>query len=158
MTAPPLQGPTSVYALYGADGRLLYVGVARVGREKERWEEHRRHQQWWPDVHTRHIVGIYPNRAEALAAEAGLIKSARPLHNHIHNGTNPHRVRVGPPSPRARTTSPRSQVRPSRFLTPLLLFLSLLTLLLKPGRGKRGSTAYRVIRRLERYLKRHRQR
>lgn len=153
MTAPPLQGPTSVYALYGADGRLLYIGVARVGRERDRWEEHRRNQQWWPAVHTRHIVGIYPSRMEALAAEASLIRSAKPLYNRIHNSANPRLFQAAGPLKKQKAATRR---RSPWLLAPLVLLLSVFALLSAPRRGSRGTLLYRVVRRLQKALKRRR--
>lgn len=162
MTTTPLEGPTAVYALYAADGQLLYVGVARAGRERQRWEEHRRDKPWWPQVATRHVVGVYGTRAEALRVEEGMIRSAQPVFNQVHNGQNPWRVHI-PKQQQGRGAGPRSRPRSSRrrgrspwltlALSPLLILLWVLSVLLAPGRGRKRSMPYRAIQALRRAMR-----
>lgn len=68
---------TSVYRLYDADDRLLYVGLAN--RPAERWGTHAG-QPWWPLV-VRKEITRYPTREEALRVEAAAIIGEDPLHN-----------------------------------------------------------------------------
>jgi hypothetical protein len=53
--------PTSVYRLYDADRRLLYVGVAYD--PAARWKQHRS-RRWWKDVVEKTVVP-YPTRKDA---------------------------------------------------------------------------------------------
>lgn len=74
--------PQALYRFYDAAGRLLYVGITadlprRLGR-------HKRDRPWWADV-TRVEVAHYPDRENALAAEAEAITDERPLYNVRHN-------------------------------------------------------------------------
>lgn len=69
--------PTVVYRFFGASGELLYVGVAF--NPSWRFEEHRAFKPWHQIV--RIELTWYPNRPEALAAEANAIKVEAPLWN-----------------------------------------------------------------------------
>lgn len=71
--------PTDVYLLYDEDGALLYVGISLT--VAQRMGQHRGSKSWWSDVR-RIEVDHFPNRAEALEAEAELIDEWRPPHNH----------------------------------------------------------------------------
>lgn len=69
---------TTVYRLYDAKGRLLYVGTSV--EPQERWEQHSREKLWWSSV-ARATVDWFSSRTEALAAEREAIRSEYPLHN-----------------------------------------------------------------------------
>lgn len=67
-----------LYRFFDADGRLLYVGVARdLG---SRFAAHRRRSAWWSDT-ARGATVVYPSRAAAELAEAIAILSEHPIHN-----------------------------------------------------------------------------
>lgn len=70
--------PTDVYRLYGADGRLLYVGVAANGYGRVR--THSRQKRWWPEV-TRVCIIQYADRPIAEAMEARAIRDENPFYN-----------------------------------------------------------------------------
>jgi hypothetical protein len=76
---------TSVYALYGETGDLLYVGIAASDRLYDRWDEHRRTKPWWDEVADMKEVDSYPDRALAETAEAMLIRKRQPKYNKQHN-------------------------------------------------------------------------
>lgn len=68
---------TTVYRLFDAGGRLLYVGASR--RPQERIREHR-HRSWWPRV-AKTTLTEYPDRAAALNAETVAIVEELPAYN-----------------------------------------------------------------------------
>jgi hypothetical protein len=70
--------PASVYRLFDADDRLLYVGCSESVRT--RLNAHRCEKDWFPTV-TRTTVQGFPTREEALAAELEAIRSEAPVHN-----------------------------------------------------------------------------
>jgi predicted GIY-YIG superfamily endonuclease len=70
--------PTSVYRLFDADDRLLYVGCSEYWNL--RINAHRRDKDWFPTV-TRTTVERFPTREEALAAELAAIRTEAPIHN-----------------------------------------------------------------------------
>lgn len=84
LTARPMvrQGPASLYRLFGADGSLLYVGIA--GNPGRRFEQHSKDKPWWSDVASVRLEH-FPDRALAVAAEAMAIRVECPIHNVIHN-------------------------------------------------------------------------
>lgn len=70
--------PTSVYLMFAADHRLLYVGITR--NLPMRTKTHGREKQWWHEVsYTLHEH--YRNRRTAARREAYLIRVLRPVHN-----------------------------------------------------------------------------
>ncbi|YCK35166.1 hypothetical protein ACNF49_14085 [Actinomadura sp. ATCC 39365] len=73
---------TSVYQYFGAGGALLYIGV--TDRGIRRTHEHAESKPWWP-LTTGCTIEHYPNRDEALAREADLIRRFRPPFNQQHN-------------------------------------------------------------------------
>jgi predicted GIY-YIG superfamily endonuclease len=70
----------SVYRLFDADDRLLYVGCS--GDLNKRLRDHRCKTDWFPAV-ARTTVEAFPTREEALAAELEAIHSEAPAHNMI---------------------------------------------------------------------------
>lgn len=67
-----------LYRFFDADGRLLYVGIARdLGA---RFSDHRRRSAWWADA-VRGTTTVYPSRDDAGLAEAIAIVGERPMHN-----------------------------------------------------------------------------
>lgn len=81
---------TSVYALYGHDAELLYVGIAASDRLYDRWDEHKRTKPWWHEVADMKEVDSYPDRYLAETAEAMLIRKHKPKHNKQHNAGYAH--------------------------------------------------------------------
>ncbi|WP_405536949.1 GntR family transcriptional regulator [Streptomyces antimycoticus] len=73
---------TALYRLYGADDRLLYVGI--TSEPKTRMKAHAADKSWWTEVQTREVEW-FGTRDEAAAAEVEAIRREQPLHNHIHN-------------------------------------------------------------------------
>jgi predicted GIY-YIG superfamily endonuclease len=72
---------TAIYRMYDAAGVLLYIGISNdFGR---RWAQHAESKPWWPEVN-RQAVEWRSSRAEALAAEAGAIKTEQPKYNIQH--------------------------------------------------------------------------
>lgn len=71
---------TALYRLRDADGRLLYIGIAKD--PERRWKHHSRTARatWWPDVADK-SVQWFNSRAEADEAETVAISNERPLHN-----------------------------------------------------------------------------
>lgn len=78
--------PTTLYRLYDAKGGLLYVGIAT--RWHSRMGQHAHDKPWFHEVKATKLEE-YPNRAEALRAEAAAIQAERPVHNVKHNGRKP---------------------------------------------------------------------
>lgn len=81
--APPtdeerLAGETTLYRYFDAEGRLLYVGVARDFQARD--IAHRSSSAWYPQMARTETVK-YTTRAEALAAERQAIRTERPLYN-----------------------------------------------------------------------------
>lgn len=68
---------TCVYRAYGADGRLLYVGISM--NLDGRLTKHRR-AAWWPSV-VEITVQWFDGREAAKAAERLAILNEQPLHN-----------------------------------------------------------------------------
>jgi predicted GIY-YIG superfamily endonuclease len=69
---------TTVYRLFDANDRLLYVGTS--AEPQGRWEQHAREKLWWSAV-TRAEVDWHPSRTDAMAAERAAIQNENPLHN-----------------------------------------------------------------------------
>lgn len=82
---------TSVYALYGDNSELLYVGIAASDRLYDRWDEHRRDKPWWSEVADMKEIDSYPDRHLAETAEAMLIRKQRPKYNKQHNAGYAHK-------------------------------------------------------------------
>lgn len=74
---------TAVYRLYAADGRLLYIGVAR--HFGSRWHQHAGVQPWWSQV-DHQTIAWFDTRDAAMQAEASAIKAEHPKYNVVHNG------------------------------------------------------------------------
>lgn len=72
------QGRTALYRLYGADERLLYIGVA--ANPQSRWRQHAEEKAWWPNVAIREVEW-FPTRGEAENAECAEIGKHRPPEN-----------------------------------------------------------------------------
>jgi len=73
---------TSLYRLFDADRRLLYVGISRnPGR---RFMEHHADKFWWEDVDEISLER-YHTREDALEEERIAIQTERPLYNKTHN-------------------------------------------------------------------------
>jgi predicted GIY-YIG superfamily endonuclease len=72
---------TTLYRIYDATDRLLYVGV--TGNWFERVAQHANGKGWWDDVATIKVQA-FDSRAEALAAETQAIRTEHPLHNVRH--------------------------------------------------------------------------
>lgn len=72
------EDPRYVYRLYGADGDLFYVGIARW--PEVRLEQHAKAQPWWYSVVTRELVW-YENLHLALAEEYRAIQDEQPRYN-----------------------------------------------------------------------------
>ncbi|WP_405888827.1 GntR family transcriptional regulator [Streptomyces sp. NBC_01136] len=73
---------TALYRLYGADDRLLYVGISN--EPKERMKAHAADKPWWGQVETRDFEW-FETRERAAKAEVDAIRLEQPLHNHAHN-------------------------------------------------------------------------
>lgn len=69
---------TTVYRLFDAEGRLLYVGTSV--HPQKRWEQHATTKPWWSAVHHAAVVWL-SSRDAALAAEREAIVAEGPLHN-----------------------------------------------------------------------------
>lgn len=80
MPEPPER--TALYRLYGADDKLLYVGITT--EPKVRMKAHAADKSWWPEVTTREFEW-FGTREEAAKAEIDAIRAERPAHNHTHN-------------------------------------------------------------------------
>jgi predicted GIY-YIG superfamily endonuclease len=81
--APPLvfTGEHVLYRLFGAEEKLLYVGITNhIGR---RFRTHAEAQPWWPDV-VDCRTEFHRSRAELEAAERTAIRTEHPLHNKAH--------------------------------------------------------------------------
>lgn len=73
-----MDGATTLYRLYDADGQLLYVGIA-VDTER-RFAEHAKTKPWWPQV-ARTDLDHHRYRTDAQDAERAAIRTECPLHN-----------------------------------------------------------------------------
>ena len=78
MPAPKEDGPQTLYRMYDAEDRLLYVGM--TSRIESRIRQHGKVKSWWPSVATIRLEQ-YASRAEAAAAEAEAIRSEQPQFN-----------------------------------------------------------------------------
>jgi predicted GIY-YIG superfamily endonuclease len=70
--------PTTLYRLYDANDRLLYIGI--TNRPEVRFRTHAANQAWWSEV-VRSSLCTYATRAAAAAAEAQAIATETPLYN-----------------------------------------------------------------------------
>jgi predicted GIY-YIG superfamily endonuclease len=73
---PEYHGRCSLYRLYDADDRLLYVGIG--ANPKKRWNGHKADKIWWSEV-TRKTVTWFDSRAEARAVETEAIRTEKPM-------------------------------------------------------------------------------
>lgn len=71
-------GRVAVYRLYGCDDDLLYVGIGEL--PAMRWQDHRAHKDWWPEVHRAEVVWR-ASRQEAEAEELRCIETDKPRYN-----------------------------------------------------------------------------
>ena len=83
---------TTLYRLYGADGQLLYVGIA--DDPLSRLKQHRKDKDWFQWVANTSFQ-TFETRDEALNAEAKAIRSEHPAHNIVHKA----RIVTSRPSP-----------------------------------------------------------
>lgn len=97
---------TALYRLFNEAEQLLYVGV--TSHLEKRWEFHRRHKGWWPEVRIREIEW-FPDRTAALKREAAEIAERGPRYN-LNGG---HQYLLRPPAP------PASMYIPTRGSTKL---------------------------------------
>lgn len=74
--------PTTLYRLYDAESRLLYVGIA--AEWARRMVEHSKTKEWW-DLVASVDVEFLQTRADALEAERHAILTGRPVYNVVHN-------------------------------------------------------------------------
>ncbi|MFI5867676.1 GIY-YIG nuclease family protein [Streptomyces sp. NPDC051546] len=86
-------GRTALYRLFGASGRLLYVGV--TANPQSRWRTHAAESPWWNEVCLREIEWL-PTRADALIQEAAEIAARRPGYNKHPGQPTPS---IGPAKP-----------------------------------------------------------
>ncbi|WP_367134488.1 MULTISPECIES: hypothetical protein [Streptomyces] len=69
---------TALYRLFGANGQLLYIGIAYD--PESRWAQHSSDKPWWPLV-ARRDVEWHPDRRLAEDAERAAIWAEAPLYN-----------------------------------------------------------------------------
>jgi hypothetical protein len=69
---------TTLYRYFDSDDVLLYVGITQ--RDGQRHREHAKNSDWFSLVKT-HTITRYPNRQDALEAEAFAIATENPLYN-----------------------------------------------------------------------------
>jgi predicted GIY-YIG superfamily endonuclease len=74
---------TALYRLYGADDRLLYVGIS--SNPKGRLGAHSRDKHWWPEV-ARHALEWFETRKSAERIEKIEVEEERPRYNKVFNG------------------------------------------------------------------------
>lgn len=74
----PTASDTCLYRFHDDAGRLLYVGISKDPNVRER--QHAASQRWYPLVAEREDEW-YPNRRDALRAEAAAILNESPLFN-----------------------------------------------------------------------------
>lgn len=72
---------TTLYRFFGADRRLLYIGITSLG--PNRWAEHERHREWWDQVASS-TVQQFDSREDAHAAEVAAIRDEEPPYNLRH--------------------------------------------------------------------------
>lgn len=72
--------PTTVYRLFDADGNLLYVGC--TNGVKARFKTHQATKEWWTEVVLADLEH-FPNRQQAIAAEAEAIRNEQPKYNAV---------------------------------------------------------------------------
>lgn len=100
MTLNGPQGKTAVYRLYDSADVLLYVGSSC--RPADRYGDHRRLTEWWPEVVRRDVVW-YPTRVQGEEAERVAIREELPKHNMRGNPDRPrpYPTRLTVPEPTA---------------------------------------------------------
>lgn len=69
---------TTVYRLFDAERRLLYVGTSV--HPQKRWEQHASIKLWWSAVDHATVAWL-PSRDAALSAEREAIATEKPLYN-----------------------------------------------------------------------------
>lgn len=102
---------TSLYRVYDAQDRLLYVGISSnwFGRVAQ----HAHDKDWWGDVATIKVQA-FEDRVEAIAAEIQAIRAEHPLHNTQHR-----RIEWVPASPEFKATLNRWSVMAEARLVTL---------------------------------------
>lgn len=75
---------TALYRLRNGQDALLYVGIS--ASPLQRWLQHAADKDWWPEVASMSLEWM-DSHTEALAMEAHAIRTERPIHNVVHNGT-----------------------------------------------------------------------
>jgi 2,4-dienoyl-CoA reductase-like NADH-dependent reductase (Old Yellow Enzyme family) len=83
---------TALYRHYAADGALLYVGITKD--PAKRFAMHKGQSDWSFDVATI-AIEWFPDRADAMAAEAVAVAGESPRYNYQHSRIKP--ARVAPP-------------------------------------------------------------
>lgn len=89
--------PTAVYRLFAADDTLLYIGISK--RFGDRWIQHAKAKEWWPEVHHQ-TISWYDSEPAARQVEEDAIKAEHPRFNIIHSASG---------SPASRARKPRIQ-------------------------------------------------
>lgn len=112
---------TKLYRHFDVHGRLLYVGISLSA--VSRLSQHNKNAHWEGKI-ARVEVEKYPNRQEALRAEAWAIELEQPLHNTVRpkpNGKPPAKPKDAsmPPEPKLILFPPRAEVQ--KMLTDQLL-------------------------------------
>lgn len=72
--------PTTLYRLYDAEGRLLYVGCSINWMSRLMHHKVVKAREWWTDI-ARAELTRYDSRTEAMEAEFAAIRDEDPLHN-----------------------------------------------------------------------------
>lgn len=75
--------PTALYRHFDAKGRLLYIGIA--ASVTARTIQHSQHSKWASEIDYIKIEH-FPNRKDAMVAEAEAIRREKPMHNIVHAG------------------------------------------------------------------------
>lgn len=101
--------PCAVYRIYDASGELVYIGM---GHEPDaRVSAHRADKPWREHIAT-YEVTWHPNRADAFAAEAKLVKAERPRYNVVHTPTHRERSLRHLDGRRVRQPQPIDEAKP----------------------------------------------
>lgn len=75
--------PTTLYRIFDANGRLIYVGQSQ--RMGFRMQTHER-SSWWFELAARIEIEEFPTRDAAMAAEVIAIQEEQPAFNVKHTG------------------------------------------------------------------------
>lgn len=77
-TRGQVDGPTTLYRIFGEDGSLIYVGIS--AHPVQRIKEHSKAKPWWGEV-ANVTMEHFPTRRDARRAEDSAILSEMPIHN-----------------------------------------------------------------------------